>query len=193
MAGFDGDLRKEVLRHMSAVKEEHRDADTGILDTLGQAIHALQQYREDDPDRYDVYCEEARVYTAITFQEKDAQSKRASAAKKIDQMATTIREDDFDADDLESWAIPAPHELDIDVHVPGGSNGMPQQRLGDMTVEEVLALAEYHKKREDSARRWKIYFRRVAFVARYWKKRKQLGDDATLWQIFGIEPATESA
>lgn len=192
MAKLDQHLRRELLRRMAEVKEDHRDPATGVLDTRAWATDALEEWRQDDPDGHAEFATEAQVYTAIVEYEKDAQGRRSRASKQLDAAATLLKEgdfeEDFDAGAVDSWNLPSPGELDLEYHVPVGGGAMLPERLGDMTVPQVFALADYHEKREVSARKWKNYFRRVGYLALFWKKRKALGDEATLWEIFGVTP-----
>lgn len=188
MAKLDKHLRHALLKYTRAVKEDNRDSDSGVLDTRGMATEALNLWSQDDPDTYSEYRDESGIYTAIAEFEKEAQGRRSKADKQLDKMAGVINDEDFEADTVDSWNLPSPDELNLEYHVPIESNGMIPERLGDMTVSQVFALADYHEKREMSARKWKNYFRRVGYVALFWKKRKALGDEATLWDIFDVKP-----
>lgn len=188
MAKLDKHLRQGLLKYTKAVKEDNRDLDSGVLDTRGMALDALNLWSQDDPDAYAQYRDEAGIYVAVAEFEKDAQNRRSIANKQLDKVADSMKEEDFEADSVDSWNLPGPDELNLEYHVPIDSGGMLPERLGDMTVPQVFSLADYHEKREVSARKWKNYFRRVGFVALFWKKRKALSDDATLWEIFGVKP-----
>lgn len=189
MAKLDAHLRQGILKYIRAVKEDNRDLDSGILDTRGMAIDAMNLWSQDEPDAYSEYRDEASIYTAIVEFEKDAQGRRSKANKQLDKVAGAIKEEDFEADSVDSWNLPSPGELNLEYHVPIESGEKASERLGDMTVAQVFALADYYEKREISAKKWKNYFRRVGYVALFWKKRKSLGDDSTLWQIFGVKPS----
>lgn len=187
MAKLEKHLRKELLKYINGVKEDNRDPETGVLDTRGMVKDALDLWGQDDPDACGYYREESAIYTGVAEYEKDAQSRRSKADRQLGSMAASIQEEDFDADSVDAWQLPSPGELKLEYHVPIESGGMLPERLGDMTVPQVFALADYHEKREISARKWKNYFRRVGYVALFWKKRKALADEATLWDIFGVD------
>ncbi|MDP9476331.1 MAG: hypothetical protein M3R38_11745 [Actinomycetota bacterium] len=184
MAKLEKHLRKALLAYMSGVKEDNRDPDTGVLDTRGMVTEALELWHQDDPDGWSEFMKEAAIYVGTAEFEKDAQGKRSRADKQLHDMAAGLDEEDFEPGSVDLWNMPAPGELNLEYHVPVESAGMLPERLGDMTVPQVFALADYHEKREASARKWKNYFRRVGYVALFWKKRKALADDATLWDIF---------
>lgn len=192
MAKLEKHLKKELLKYIGAVKEDNRDPDTGILDTCAMVEEALELWNEDDPDTCCEYRGLTPIYVGVAEYQKDAQTRRSRADKQLGLMATTIQEEDFEADAVDAWQMPSPGELTLEYHVPIESGGMLPERLGDMTVPQVFALADYHEKREASARKWKNYFRRVGYVALFWKKRKALGDEATLWDIFDVEPGEAS-
>ncbi len=187
MAKLSKHLRKGLLKYINGVKEDNRDPDTGVLDTRGMVETALKLWNEDDPDACGEYREEAAFYASITEYEKDVQGKRSRAHRQLGSTAASIQEEDFEADSVDAWQLPSPGELNLEYHVPVESGGMLPERLGDMTVPQVFALADYQEKREKSARTWKNYFRRVGYVALFWKKRKALADDATLWEIFEVK------
>lgn len=187
MAKLEKHLRKALVTYMNGVKEDNRDPDTGVLDTRGMVTEALELWRQDDPDVWTEFMQESAIYTGTVEFEKAAQGKRSRAEKQLHNITTGIDEEDFDSDSVDAWNMPSLDELKLEYHAPVESGGMLPERLGDMTVSQVFALADYHEKRETSARKWKNYFRRVGYVALFWKKRKALGDDATLWDIFNGE------
>lgn len=220
MARIEAHLRNELLGRLWEIKELHRDPDTGILDTEGMARHTLEDWAHDRPDSYAEYVRQALVYTAISHYEKQAQSDRARAHRRLDSLgppAALDLEDLGPGEEREEgqpakleWKLPSAEELSLEYHVSAPARepresgaevegreekGRPRglamvaARLGDMKVDELLKLADFHEQREASARRTKLYLRRLAYMAEYFRKQKGLDKGASLWEIFGIDPA----